>query len=89
MGPFIRIGRSRMALAPPQEFVVGEFLVRVYASPIALPGVEGWIGAWSIYRRNEYPGAQPLRIGDTELEHSEATALGMAKAIASAVVAAL
>lgn len=78
-----------MTLAASEEFVIGAFLVRVYAPSIALPGVEGWIGAWAIYRLDEYPHAEPLRIGDTDIEDSEAVALGMARAIASAVAAAL
>jgi len=78
-----------MALVTPHEFLVGGFLVRIYASQIELPGVDGWVGAWAIYRLSAYPGAEPVRIGDTNVEQDEATALGMAKAIASEVAASL
>jgi hypothetical protein len=78
-----------MALASLQEFIVGQFFVRVYAAPIVLPGVEGWIGAWSIYRLPLEIYKEPVRIGDTDVEDSEAVALGMAKTIASAVAASL
>lgn len=78
-----------MSLAPPLEFIVGDVLVRVYASPIALPGVEGWVGVWSIYRLPMEIHREPVRIGDTDVEESETVALGMAKAIASAVAASI
>lgn len=76
-----------MSLAVQEEFVVGGCLVRVYASRIALPGVEGWVGAWAIYLLGQEPGSEPLRIGDTDLQESEELALGMAKAVASSVAA--
>lgn len=78
-----------MALVSPEEFIVGQALVRVYAAPIALPGVEGWVGAWSIYRLPLEAYREPIRIGDTDVEESEAVAFGMARAIASAVAATL
>ena len=71
-----------------QEFTVGNCLVRVYAAPISLPGVEGWVGVWSIYALPRGTKA-PIRIGDTGVETSEAVALGMAKAMASAAASAL
>lgn len=59
-------------------------------APVALPGVEGRVGAWSIYRlpRGVWP---PIRIGETDIGDSEAVAVGMAKAkaIATAVAASL
>lgn len=78
-----------MELTAPEEFLVGAYLVRVYAAPITLPGVEGWIGAWAIYLLGQEPGAEPMHIGDTDLQENEAIARGMAKAIASAVAGAL
>lgn len=78
-----------MALKEPEEFLIGTYLVRVYAAPIVLPGVDGWVGAWAIYLLGREPGSEPVRIGDTDLEESEAIALGMAKAIASAVASSL
>lgn len=40
----------RSAQPNPQEFIVSDVLVRVRAIPIALLGVKGWMGVWSIYR---------------------------------------
>lgn len=78
-----------MALVSPEEFIVGQALVRVYAAPIAFPGVEGWVGVWSIYQLPVEIYREPVRIGDTDVEESEAVALGMARAIASAVAASI
>lgn len=78
-----------MTLASTQEFIVGQTLVRVYAAPIALPGVEGWVGVWAIYQLPLEIYRAPIRIGDTDVEESEVVAFGMARAIASAVAASI
>jgi hypothetical protein len=78
-----------MNLASTQEFIVGQALVRVYAAPIALPGVEGWVGVWSIYQLPLEIFREPIRIGSTDVQESEAVALGMARAIATAVAASI
>lgn len=76
-----------MSLAAPEEFVVGACMVRTYASPITLPGAEGWIGAWEVYTLPWYRAKKPFHVGRTDVESSAELALGMAKAIASAVAA--
>jgi hypothetical protein len=78
-----------MALSGKQEFVVGNCLVRVEAGKVDLPGVDGWVGTWAIYRIPPREDSMPDRYGDTDVQASEAVALGMAKAIASAVAASL
>ena len=77
-----------MSLAPPEEFTEGNALVRVYARPIAVPGVSGWVGVWSIYRLPRGP-SPPVRVGCTELEATEAVAIGMARMIACAIALSL
>jgi len=79
------MGRSRMALSGKQEFVVGNCLVRVEAGKIDLPGVDGWVGTWSIYRIPPRSDSMPDKCGDTDIQPTEAIALGMAKAVASAI----
>jgi hypothetical protein len=83
------LGLTRMSLAAPEEFVIGACMVRAQVSPIALPGVEGWVGSWEIYTLPWYGVKKPVHVGRTDVESSAELALGMAKAVASAVAACL
>lgn len=78
-----------MSLAEPEEFVVGACMVRAHTSPIALPGVEGWVGAWEVYILPWYRAKKPVCVGQTGVESNAGLALGMAKAVASAIAACL
>ena len=71
-----------MSLATPEEFIVGDYLVRINAAALVLPGASGWVGAWSIYHHPGSPRDMPVRYGDTDIQVSETLALGMARAIA-------
>lgn len=83
------LASSDMTLASPEEFIVGQTFVRVYAARVALPGVDGWVGVWSVYHLPLEVYREPARIGDTDIEESETIALGMARAVASAVAASI
>jgi hypothetical protein len=72
-----------------EEHAVGTCLVLVRAERVDLPGVSGWIGAWEIYRLPWHSKKAALRIGETDVERSEAMALGMARTIAVSVARAL
>jgi hypothetical protein len=80
-------GSWSVSLAAPEEFVVGNCMVRVYASPISLAGVEGWVGAWEVYMLPWYRAKKPSHVGQTDVDSSAELALGMAKAIGSAIAA--
>jgi len=54
-----------------------------------MPGVDGWIGTWAIYKLPRSPWDEPVRFGDTEMGDSEATVLAQARAIARVVAASL
>jgi hypothetical protein len=84
-----RIGRSRMGARTGQEFQFGRFEIRLAAAQVDLPGVEGWVGTWSIYRLPVDRGEIPLRYGDTDLQESEDMAIGMARTVASLVARSL
>lgn len=87
--PTTRTGRFRVALSGMLEFTVGRCFVRVYAGTTDLPGVNGWVGAWAVYLDHPSQGGSPVRVGSTDIEQTEALALGMAKAIASQLAATL
>lgn len=72
-----------------EEHAVGTCLVWVRAARVDLPGVSGWIGAWEIYRLPWHSKKVALRIGETDVQGSEAIALGMVRAIAVSVARAL
>lgn len=84
-----RIERSRMPSGSIQEFTVGNCLVRVYADQVYMPGVDGWVGAWAIYKLPRSPWDEPVRFGDTEFGVSQSIAINMAAAIGRLVAASL
>ena len=72
-----------------QEYFVGRYIVRIAASQADLPGVEGWLGTWAIYRLPLRPGEPPIRFGDTDFQNNESVALGMARTIGLAIARSL
>jgi len=72
-----------------EEFTVGACLVRVYADQVLMPDVVGWVGVWAIYHLPRVPWDSPVRFGDTDLEASQTSALGMARTIAKLVARSL
>lgn len=89
MGALKSNGRSRMSNGSLEEFTVGTCLVRVYADQVLMPGVVGWVGVWAIYRLPRVPWDSPVRFGDTDLEASQTSAIGMARAVAKLVARSL
>lgn len=89
MWPKNKIGRLRMAIVPPQGFTVGRCLVRISASEVGLPGVKGWVGAWTVYATPYEDGDVPVRFGDTPFQDSAETALAMARKMASIIAMSL
>jgi hypothetical protein len=71
------------------EVQQGRHLIRVETVFVRLPGVEGWIGSWSVYLSAVRPGDVPLRYGDTDIQKSELLALGAAKTVATLVARSL
>lgn len=74
-----------MKMGQTEEYAVGTCLVRVCVTRIDLPGREGWIGSWEIYRLPWNSRKSPLRVGDTDVQTAKSLALGMAKTIAISV----
>ena len=64
-------------------------LIRIETAFVHSPGVEGWIGSWSIYLAPVRPGDVPLRYGDTDVHKYEVVALGAAKTVATLVASSL
>jgi len=79
MGSFQILGHLCMPLTTPEEFVVGRFLVRIAVTRCDLPGVDGWMGTWSVHRLPLRLGQLPLKIGDTDYQPDGELALRMAK----------
>ncbi|PXV58244.1 hypothetical protein SAMN04487785_105196 [Dyella jiangningensis] len=71
------------------EFVIGRLLIRLSTGELAVPGANGWVGTWAIYRLPRVVEEMPLRYGDTDIVESEDLALGMARQIARLVAKAL
>jgi hypothetical protein len=70
-----------------QEAAVGNCLVRIRSCPVKFPGAAGWIGSWEIYLLPWHHRKLPVHMGETDLQTSEGLAVGMARAIATAVAA--
>jgi hypothetical protein len=70
-----------------QEAAVGNCLVRIRSFRVDLPGAAGWIGSWEIYKLPWHHRKLPVHMGETDLQTSEGLAVGMARAIATAVAA--
>lgn len=78
-----------MAGSTRREFQIVRFVVRVDAAQVDLPGVEGWVGTWSIYQIPIRRGDMPMRYGDTDLQATEDMAIGMARTIAKVMAKAM
>ena len=71
-----------------QEAAVGNCLVRIRSFRIELPGAQGWIDTWEIYRLPWHHRKLPVYMGETDLQMSESLAAGMARTIATVFAAA-
>lgn len=78
-----------MSLNAPEEFIVGRYLVRISSSTVGIPGVDGWIGVWSVFSHPREPGAMPVRYGDTGFQPSPELAISMARTTATATARSL
>lgn len=78
-----------MGMSARREFQFGRFGIRLAAARVDLPGVDGWIGTWAIYRLPIEADETPLRYGDTDLQKSEDVAIGMARTVATLVARSL
>jgi hypothetical protein len=72
-----------------QEIAIHDCLVQIRSVRIDLPGAEGWIGSWEVYLLPWHSRKRPLHAGETDVESRESMAVGMARAIATAVAVSL
>jgi len=89
MGVKNRIGRLRMVIPLRREILLQDVVIHLTAAKIDVPGVQGWVGTWSIYALPMSRGDAPVRYGDTDLQPNERMALGNAQSIAILVAGSL